>query len=85
MIDTLVNNVETEMQGAKLEEKDAQGVCEKFMSDAKAKRAEDSNSMTDNEAALADTSDSLWSITRNLSPWKLRSSSAVCTQIATGS
>jgi chromosome segregation ATPase len=59
MIDTLVNDVETEMQTAKLEEKDAQGDYEKFMGDAKAKRAEDSKSMTDKEAALADTSDSL--------------------------
>jgi len=59
MIDTLVNDVETEMQEAKLEEKDAQGDYEKFMDDAGAKRAEDSKSMTDKEAALADTSDSL--------------------------
>jgi len=59
MIDTLVNDVETEMQEAKLEEKDAQGDYEKFMSDAKSKRAEDSKSMTDKEAALAETSDSL--------------------------
>merc|ERR1719198_1592466 len=59
MIDTLVNDVEKEMQEAKLEEKDAQGDYEKFMSDAKAKRAEDAKSQTDKEAALADTSDSL--------------------------
>jgi len=59
MIDTLVNDVETEMQEAKLEEKDAQDDYEKFMSDATSKRAEDSKSMTDKEAALADTSDSL--------------------------
>merc|ERR1740127_455808 len=59
MIDTLVNDVETEMQEAKLEEKDAQGDYEKFMSDAKAKRAEDAKSQTDKEAALAETSDSL--------------------------
>jgi len=59
MIDTLVNDVETEMQEAKLEEEDAQGDYEKFMGDAKSKRAEDSKSMTDKEAALADTSDSL--------------------------
>jgi len=59
MIDTLVNDVETEMQEAKLEEKDAQGDYEKFMDDASSKRAEDSKSMTDKEAALADTSDSL--------------------------
>merc|ERR1719345_41512 len=59
MIDTLVNDVETEMQEAKLEEKDAQGDYEKFMDDAGAKRAEDAKSMTDKEAALADTTDSL--------------------------
>jgi septal ring factor EnvC (AmiA/AmiB activator) len=59
MIDTLVNDVETEMQQAKLEEKDAQSDYEKFMDDAGAKRAEDSKSMTDKEGALADTSDAL--------------------------
>merc|ERR1719465_199850 len=59
MIDTLVNDVEKEMQVAKLEEKDAQGDYEKFMDDAGAKRAEDSKSMTDKEGALADTQDSL--------------------------
>merc|ERR1711957_939879 len=59
MIDTLVNDVEKEMQEAKLEEKDAQGDYEKFMDDAGAKRSEDSKSMTDKEGALADTSDSL--------------------------
>ena len=53
MIDT------TEMQEAKLEEKDAQGEYEKFMDDASSKCAEDSKSMTDKKAALADTSDSL--------------------------
>merc|ERR1712124_117510 len=42
MIDTLVNDVEKEIQEMKLEEKDAQGDYEKFMSDAAAKRAEDS-------------------------------------------
>merc|ERR1719473_2371567 len=59
MIDLLVNDVETEMQEAKLEEKDAQGGYEKFMQDAGAKRAEDSKTMTDKEAALADSSDLL--------------------------
>merc|ERR1719261_83256 len=59
MIDTLVNDVEKEMQVAKLEEKDAQSDYEKFMDDAGAKRAEDSKSMTDKEGALADTQDSL--------------------------
>merc|ERR1712032_1629146 len=59
MIDSLVNDVEKDMQEAELEEKDAQGDYEKFMDDAASKRAEDSKSMTDKEAALADTEDSL--------------------------
>jgi len=59
MIDTLVNDVEKEMQEAALEEKDAQGDYEKFMTDAGNKRAEDSKSMTDNEGALAETQESL--------------------------
>merc|ERR1719443_311537 len=59
MIDTLVNDVEKEMQEAAIEEKDAQSDYEKFMTDAGAKRAEDSKSMTDKEGALADTQDSL--------------------------
>ena len=59
MIDTLVNDVEKEMQEANLEEKDAQGDYEKFMTDAGNKRAEDSKSMTDKEGALAETQESL--------------------------
>merc|ERR1719230_1077089 len=59
MIDTLINDVEKDMQEAELEEKDAQGDYEKFMDDAASKRADDSKSMTDKEAALADTEDSL--------------------------
>jgi len=59
MIDTLVNDVEKEMQVAELEEKDAQGDYEKFMTDAGNKRAEDSKSMTDNEGSLAETQESL--------------------------
>merc|ERR1711920_1147406 len=59
MIDTLINDVEKDMQEAELEEKDAQGDYEKFMDDASTKRAEDSKSMTDKEAALADTEDQL--------------------------
>jgi len=59
MIDSLINDVEKDMQEAELEEKDAQGDYEKFMDDASTKRAEDSKSMTDKEAALADTEDQL--------------------------
>merc|ERR1719399_2542402 len=59
MIDLLVNDVEKEIQESKLEEKDAQGDYEKFMSDAAAKRAEDSKSMTDKESSLAETQENL--------------------------
>jgi len=54
LLDNLINDVETEMQQAGLEEKDAQGDYEKFMSNAAAKRASDSKSMTDKQGALAD-------------------------------
>jgi len=59
MIDTLVNDVEKEMQEAALEEKDAQGDYEKFMNDAGNKRAEDSKSMSDDEGSLAEAQESL--------------------------
>merc|ERR1719240_1186830 len=59
MMDNLVNDVGKDMQKAELEEKYAQGDYEKFMDDAASKRAEDSKSMTDKEAALADTENSL--------------------------
>merc|ERR1719230_2170276 len=57
MIDTLINDVEKENQVMKLEEEDAQSDYEKFMSDAKAKRAEDSKSMSDAEGSLAETNE----------------------------
>jgi len=59
MIDTLVNDVEKENQVMKLEEEDAQDDYEKFMADAKAKRAADSKSMSDAEGALAETGEQL--------------------------
>jgi len=59
MIDTLVNDVEKENQVMKLEEEDAQDDYEKFMTDAKAKRAADSKSMSDAEGALAETGEQL--------------------------
>jgi len=59
MIDTLVNDVEKENQVMKLEEEDAQDDYEKFMDDAKNKRAADSKSMTDAEGALAETTEQL--------------------------
>merc|ERR550514_2233201 len=59
MIDMLINDVEKENQVMKLEEEDAQSDYEKFMTDAKNKRAEDSKSMNDQEGALADTNEQM--------------------------
>jgi len=59
MIDTLINDVEKENQVMKLEEEDAQGDYEKFMGDAKNKRAEDSKSMSDAEGSLAETNEQM--------------------------
>merc|ERR1719198_1935638 len=59
MLDTIINDVEKENQIMELEEKDAQDDYEKFMADAKAKRAEDSKSMSDKEGALAETTEQL--------------------------
>ena len=59
MIDNLVNDVEKENQVMKLEEEDAQDDYEKFMTDAKEKRAADSKSMTDAEGSLAETDEQM--------------------------
>merc|ERR1719265_392716 len=59
MLDTIINDVEKEIQVMELEEKDAQDDYEKFMDDAKAKRAEDSKAQTDKEGALAETTEQL--------------------------
>merc|ERR1719498_1568217 len=59
MIDTLITDLEKENQVMELEEKDAQEDYEKFMEDAKAKRAEDSKSQSDKEGALAETEEEL--------------------------
>jgi len=59
MIDTLVNDVEKENQVMKLEEEDAQDDYEKFMADAKEKRAADSKSMSDAEGSLAETDEQM--------------------------
>jgi len=59
MIDNLVNDVEKENQVMKLEEEDAQDDYEKFMGDAKEKRAADSKSMTDAEGSLAETDEQM--------------------------
>jgi len=59
MIKSIIADVEKEIQVMQLEEKDSQSDYEKFMGDAKAKRAEDSKSMSDKEGALAETTEQL--------------------------
>jgi chromosome segregation ATPase len=59
MLDNIVNDVESDIQTAELEEKDAQQDYEKFMGDAASKRAEDSKAITDKQAALGSTEEEL--------------------------
>jgi len=54
MIDSLVGDLEKEIQEMEFEEKDAQEDYEKFIEDSANKRATDSKSLTDKEAAKAD-------------------------------
>merc|ERR1719468_21737 len=63
MIDLLVADLDKEMTEAEVTEKDAQADYEQMMKDSAAKRAEDSKSLTDKEAALADLQSSLQSNT----------------------
>merc|ERR1719473_1979025 len=53
MMDLLVAELVKEMQEATMEEKDAQEDYEKFMADSADKRAEDSKTLTEKEAAKA--------------------------------
>merc|ERR1719201_2232309 len=55
MMDMLVADLDKEMQEMDVEEKDAQSEYEKFTKEAAAKRVTDSKSITDKEAAKADT------------------------------
>jgi len=54
MIDALVGDLEKEIQEMEFEEKDAQSEYEEFIEDSANKRATDSKSLTDKEAAKAD-------------------------------
>merc|ERR1719482_2578936 len=54
MIDMLVADLEKEIQEMEFEEKDDQAEYEKMIEDSAAKRASDSKSLTDKEAAKAD-------------------------------
>merc|ERR1719420_2619563 len=55
MMDTLIKDLDREMQEAQVEEEDAQKEYEQLMSDSAAKRAEDSKALTEKEKAKADT------------------------------
>jgi len=54
MIDLLIADIDKENQIMEVDEKDAQKDYETFMSDASAKRAEDSKAITDKESAQAE-------------------------------
>merc|ERR1719160_1513523 len=54
MMDSLIADLEKEMQEAELEEKDAQGDYEQFTRDAAEKRVMDSKSITEKDGAKAD-------------------------------
>mmetsp|Transcript_58313 Transcript_58313/g.136336 ORF Transcript_58313/g.136336 Transcript_58313/m.136336 type:complete len:728 (+) Transcript_58313:67-2250(+) len=54
MIDMLVADLDKEMQTAEVDEKNAQKEYEEYMADAAAKRAQDSKTITDKEAAKAE-------------------------------
>merc|ERR1719478_1519638 len=55
MIDLIVADVDKEIQTMEVDEKDAQSDYETFMADASEKRSQDSKSITDKEAAKAET------------------------------
>jgi chromosome segregation ATPase len=59
LIDMIIADVEKEIQVMELEEKDAQKDYERMMDMSAKKRAEDSKSMTDKQAALAETEEEL--------------------------
>merc|ERR1719379_1388556 len=54
MMDSMIADLDKEMQTAEIDEKNAQEEYEEFMSDSAEKRAEDSNAITDKSAAKAD-------------------------------
>ena len=54
MIDSLIGDLEKEIQEMEFEEKDSQSEYEEFIEDSANKRATDSKSLTDKEAAKAD-------------------------------
>merc|ERR1740133_858984 len=63
MIDALIGDLEKEIQEMEFEEKDAQSEYEEFIEDSANKRATDSKSITDKEAAKADAEANLIKLT----------------------
>merc|ERR1719476_1152366 len=59
MIDLLIGDLDKEMQEAKVTETDSQQEYEEMMADSAAKRAQDSKSLTDKNAAKAATEEAL--------------------------
>jgi len=59
MIDTLVRDLDKEMQEAEINEKESQDDYEKMMEDAASKRTADTKSITEKEGAKASTEESL--------------------------
>merc|ERR1719399_721899 len=59
MMDTMVADLDKEMQEAELEEKDSQSEYEEFMKDAAEKRVLDSKSITEKEGTKADDESNL--------------------------
>merc|ERR1740139_1800016 len=59
MMDTLVQDLDKEMQTAEVDEKNAQEEYEQMMSDSSAKRAEDKKNMADKKGAKADAEEAL--------------------------
>jgi len=63
MIDALIGDLEKEIQEMEFEEKDSQSEYEEFIEDSANKRATDSKSITDKEAAKADAEANLIKLT----------------------
>merc|ERR1719327_1474575 len=65
MIDLLIKDLDKDMTVANTQEKDAQGDYETMMKDSAAKRADDSKTLANKEATLADLQASLEADTEN--------------------
>merc|ERR1719199_1436381 len=66
MMDSMIADLDKEMQTAEIDEKNAQEEYEEFMSDSAAKRAEDSKAITDKSAAKAEMEGTLAKLNTDL-------------------